>query len=109
MVDAIVADLPDPALRDVYLRGASVLLPAPRAPSERRVARERFGGLTARERQVAARIARGLTNRQIADELVVGERTVEGYVSSILDRLGFSSRAQVAAWAVEHGLAASDA
>jgi DNA-binding NarL/FixJ family response regulator len=48
-------------------------------------------------------IGRGLTNRAIADELVIGERTVEGYVSGILTRLGFTSRTQIAAWAVTRG------
>ena len=60
--------------------------------------------LTPREREVAALIADGLTNREIAARLVVAERTAEGHVQSILNRLGFSSRAQIAVWAVEHGL-----
>ena len=64
-----------------------------------------FGGLTEREREVAALIARGKSNRAIADELVVGERTVGTHVENILSKLGFSSRAQIAAWAVEKGLA----
>ena len=43
-----------------------------------------------------------------AYQLVVGERTVETYVSSILNKLGYTSRAQIAAWAVTRGLATSD-
>jgi non-specific serine/threonine protein kinase len=56
---------------------------------------------------VAIRIAEGKSNRIIAEEMVVTERTVEGYVSNILGRLGFTSRAQVAAWAVQKGLSHS--
>jgi DNA-binding CsgD family transcriptional regulator/tetratricopeptide (TPR) repeat protein len=56
--------------------------------------------LTAREREVAALVAEGLTNRQIADRLVVSERTAEYHVEQIRNKLGFRSRAQVAAWVV---------
>jgi DNA-binding CsgD family transcriptional regulator/tetratricopeptide (TPR) repeat protein len=62
------------------------------------------GRLTIRERQVTALVTLGKTNREIADELVVSERTVEGHVNSILTKLGFRSRAQISAWAVERGL-----
>jgi predicted ATPase/DNA-binding CsgD family transcriptional regulator len=61
--------------------------------------------LSRREREVASRIAQGRSNRQIASELVVTERTVEGHVSNILYKLGFHSRAQISAWVVETGLA----
>jgi non-specific serine/threonine protein kinase len=50
-------------------------------------------------------VTRGLSNRQIAQELVVTERTAEGHVGHTLARLGFRSRAQLAAWAVAQGLA----
>jgi non-specific serine/threonine protein kinase len=60
--------------------------------------------LSPREQQVAALLAEGLTNRQIAERLVVTERTVGAHIEHILDKLGFASRHQVAAWAVENGL-----
>ena len=63
--------------------------------------------LTSREREVAALVARGLTNREIAAALVVTERTAETHVQNILNKLGFTSRTQVAAWAVEQGLGRS--
>jgi non-specific serine/threonine protein kinase len=63
-----------------------------------------LGDLTRRERDVALLIAEGKSNREIADALVISERTVEGHVSNILSKLGFRSRAQVAAWVVEHTL-----
>ena len=62
------------------------------------------GGLTRREREVAALLAAGLSNRLVAQRLVLSERTVEDHVSNILGKLGFTSRAHIAAWAVEHGL-----
>jgi len=57
--------------------------------------------LTAREREVVALVARGQTNREIAATLVISERTADAHVQNILNKLGFSSRAQIAAWAVE--------
>jgi non-specific serine/threonine protein kinase len=63
------------------------------------------GPLTRREQQVAALIADGLTDRQIAERLVLSRGTVGQHVVHILDKLGFRSRAQVAAWAAERGLA----
>ena len=56
------------------------------------------GGLSAREREVAMRIHRGMSNREIAEELVLSVRTVDTHVQRILSKLGFSSRAQIAAW-----------
>jgi len=56
--------------------------------------------LTARQTEIAALVAQGWSNRQIADELVISERTAESHVERIRRRLGFRSRAQVAAWYV---------
>ncbi|WP_231569645.1 response regulator transcription factor [Prescottella defluvii] len=56
------------------------------------------GELTARQLQVAALVAEGLTNRQIARRLGIEERSAEGHVERIRLRLGVTSRAQVAAW-----------
>jgi non-specific serine/threonine protein kinase len=57
--------------------------------------------LTRRERDVAELIARGKTNRAIARELGIGERTVEGYVAAALAKLGFASRTRLAGWVIE--------
>jgi predicted ATPase/DNA-binding CsgD family transcriptional regulator len=62
------------------------------------------GGLTRRERDVAALIAAGHTNRQIATELVITEGTAENYVQRILGKLGFNNRAQIAVWAIQNGV-----
>ena len=58
--------------------------------------------LTRREREVARLIAEGKSNHEIADALVIAERTVEGHVSNILSKLGFRSRAQIAVWVIEN-------
>lgn len=60
--------------------------------------------LTAREREIAGLVALGLTNRQIADELVISSATVDRHVANILVKLGAHSRTQIAAWAVSEGL-----
>jgi non-specific serine/threonine protein kinase len=57
--------------------------------------------LTKRERQVADLVAEGLTNKAIANRLVISQRTVQGHVEHILTKLGFNSRTQIAAWMVE--------
>ena len=54
--------------------------------------------LTRREREIASLMARGLTNRQIATELVISEHTAATHVRKILKKLGLRSRAQVASW-----------
>jgi len=58
--------------------------------------------LTRREWEVAALVSRGHSNRLIAEHLVLSERTVDTHVSHILRKLGLISRAQIAAWVVEH-------
>ncbi|WP_418960160.1 ATP-binding protein [Streptomyces tritici] len=63
--------------------------------------------LTPRERQVAALLAEGLSNKEIAARLVVSTRTAETHVDHILGKLGFTSRAQVAAWSAAQGLTPS--
>jgi DNA-binding NarL/FixJ family response regulator len=85
-----------------------LLVPPTPVPTPARAAKQRYGGLTTREREVARLIARGLSNRAIADRLVLAERTVESYVGNVLSKLGFTSRTQIAAWAVEIGLTTGD-
>ena len=99
------------AIRSVHLGNLS--LPGPlasawmrglRAPPASRPAPD---ALTRRERDVLRGIARGLTNREIARELQIGVNTVRTHVSSILGKLGLSSRTQAARYALERGLISS--
>lgn len=60
--------------------------------------------LTPREREVAALVAEGLSNAQIARRLVITPGTVANHVAHIMRVLGMENRVQVAVWAVEHGL-----
>jgi len=65
---------------------------------------QKVAELTPRQREVAALVASGRTNRQIARELGISEKTTEIHVRNLMARLGTSSRAGVAAWAVAHGI-----
>ena len=62
--------------------------------------------LSRREREVAVLIASGLTNREIAEQLFLSERTVEGHVARILTKLDFRTRTQIATWVSLGGAAA---
>jgi predicted ATPase/DNA-binding CsgD family transcriptional regulator len=61
------------------------------------------GPLSKREREVALLVARGQTNRQVARQLVIAERTVEGHLERIRGKLGVHTRTQIAVWVVERG------
>jgi DNA-binding NarL/FixJ family response regulator len=60
--------------------------------------------LTNREQEVLAHLARGLTNRQIADALMISEKTVSVHISNVLSKLGLASRTQAALYAARIGL-----
>jgi non-specific serine/threonine protein kinase len=66
--------------------------------------KDKSDDLTQREREVAALIARGKANGEIARELVLSKRTVEKHIANILSKLGYTSRAQIICWAIDHGL-----
>lgn len=104
-IQELADSIPEGALRENFVQQALAMLPPIPAASPRQVAKQGFGGLTARERQVAGLIAQGKSNREVAIELVLSERTVEKHVANIFSKLGFASRAQVAVWAVARGLA----
>ncbi|HLJ66244.1 MAG TPA: alpha/beta fold hydrolase [Chloroflexota bacterium] len=69
------------------------------------IARRSAGPLSQREQEVATLVSLGLSNRQIAEDLVIAESTAERHVANILNKLGYHSRAQIAAWAVEQARA----
>jgi DNA-binding NarL/FixJ family response regulator len=82
----------DPAIARRLL---SVLGPAPKHTA---------GGLTARELDVLRLVGKGMANKEIAAALVLSERTVRTHVSSVLGKLGLTSRTQAALWAAREGL-----
>jgi predicted ATPase/DNA-binding CsgD family transcriptional regulator len=60
--------------------------------------------LTVRESEVAVLVARGMTNKEIAAALRISERTVDAHLEHMLNKLGYHSRAEIAAWAARHDL-----
>jgi len=101
VVTELAASIPDEALRANFSRQAGALV----SPLSRRAEkRKEVGGLTAREREVVVLLAQGSSNRDIAAALGVSERTVDTHVGNVLNKLGFNSRVQIAAWAVAQGL-----
>jgi DNA-binding NarL/FixJ family response regulator len=69
---------------------------------------EKHPPLTARELDVLALVAKGRSNRQIAKELSIAERTAQAYISSMLAKLQITSRTQAALWALRHGIVPLD-
>lgn len=66
--------------------------------------RRKLDELTARESEIATLIAQGLSNGEIADELVLSKRTIEKHISNIRSKLAFTKRSQIVRWAIEIGL-----
>ena len=97
-------DLAQRAARTATALGMRVLQTRAEAVIDDLTAAKGLVLLSRREREVAALVARGLTNREIARTLFLSERTAENHVQHILTKLGFGARAQIAAWAVSEGL-----
>lgn len=90
LTETLVESLPDAAQQEAFRRRAETAFPVLRRPSPH--------VLTPREQAVAELVARGLRDKAIAKALGIGERTAETHVSHILAKLGFRTRAQIAAW-----------
>lgn len=104
LVGRLAANIGDAALSNTLLKAAAASTRRVAIESPRRTAKAAFDGLTARERAVAAQIAQGRSNREIAAALILSERTVESHIANILGKLGATSRAQIAVWVVTKGL-----
>lgn len=102
--DTLVSGLDESTLVAAFRVGVDLLAPPPPERTGAQAAKAAHGGLTRRERETAALVAQGKSNRVIARSLGIGERTVEGYVAAALAKLGVPSRAQIAVWAVDQGL-----
>ncbi len=77
---------------------AAAQRPPPASESTAMMARRNGAPLSQRELEIAALVARGMTNRQIAQQLVISRRTADRHVSNILNKLGFATRSQISAW-----------
>lgn len=97
-IDALAANMADAQARAEFVARAMALLPHALALTPLQIAKHANDGLTARERDVAALVADGLTNREIAGTLSISQRTAGVHVGNILAKLGFDNRAQIAAW-----------
>jgi DNA-binding CsgD family transcriptional regulator/tetratricopeptide (TPR) repeat protein len=97
LIDELVFNAPVNQLCDGLLNTKTTL---PKSPSvlRRRLRSPTQGALSAREREVAALVALGHSNREIAAEHFIGERTVEAHITNILHKLGFRSRVQIATY-----------
>jgi DNA-binding CsgD family transcriptional regulator len=104
IADELAARIPDEERRETFRNAVNAAAPAPARPTQRQAAKAAYGGLTRRQREVAQLVANGKSNRAIARLLGIGERTAEDHVADALAKLGFSSRAQLAAWTVQNGL-----
>ena len=104
LVEELAADIVDESVRDAFLTETVKLFPAARPPTKLRAAKQAFGGLTQREREIVQLIAEGRSNAEIAAALVLSKRTVETHISSILGKLSVTSRAHIVTWSVTHGL-----
>ncbi|MBA3871481.1 MAG: AAA family ATPase [Anaerolineae bacterium] len=108
IIESLAASISNDSLKTGFLQGATALIPAVPALSPHQITQKQFDGLTPREREIAVQIIYGKSNRSIAEQLFISDRTVESHISSIFSKLGFTSRAQIAVWAVEKGLHVKD-
>jgi len=104
IIEELAANIPDKSLQEHFLASATAMIPHTHPLSLLRATKQALSGLTPREREVATLIGQGKSNREIADRLVVSERTVETHVRNVLTKLDFTSRSRIAAWAVKKGL-----
>jgi DNA-binding NarL/FixJ family response regulator len=99
LIESLTLEVPDGELRASFRQAALGQLPPPRLAARRRALKREFGGLTPREREIAALVGQARSNRDIAAALVLSERTVEKHVSNILAKLALDNRVQLVAWA----------
>jgi DNA-binding CsgD family transcriptional regulator len=105
VIEGMAASLDETELREHFVEAALASLPKEQPLTPRQSAKYAFGGLSEREREIALLVAQGRSNRELAEALVISQRTVEAHLGRLYAKLGFSTRAQLAAWVVEKGLA----
>jgi DNA-binding CsgD family transcriptional regulator/tetratricopeptide (TPR) repeat protein len=93
------------SLREHFVQTALHTLPTEKPLLSRRTMAEKCDGLTEREIEVLRSVAQGLTDAQVAEQLVISHRTVHSHLNSIYSKLGISSRSAATRYAIEHDLA----
>lgn len=104
LIHELAGNFSDSNRREQFLNFALSQLPPAPTLTSLRARKENMDGLTGREVEVATLIQQGKSDREIGELLSLSKRTVSTHVSNILTKLDFSTRAQIAAWAVTKGL-----
>jgi DNA-binding NarL/FixJ family response regulator len=104
VIKELAADVPGEPLCAHFLSQAMAMLPQKRSLKPGSAARQAYGGLTAREVQVLRLLASGLTDAQIAEQLVLSLHTVHAHLRTIYSKLGVTSRSAATRYAFEHQL-----
>jgi DNA-binding CsgD family transcriptional regulator len=105
IITRLADTIDDPALREHFLQATLQTFPAEKSLSSRQIVVEKYDGLTEREVEVLRSVAQGLTDAQVAEQLVISPRTVHSHLNSIYSKLGISSRSAATRYAIEHDLA----
>ncbi len=105
IIQQLTQRIPDPTLQQTFQHATTAILPRSFSEPANQLGTSGTISLTKREREIAKLIAQGHTSREIAATLVLGERTIETHISNILGKLNMSSRRDIAAWAIQVGLA----
>ncbi len=105
IIAKLAATIDETALREHFLQAALQSFPVEKPQSARRAAAEKYNGLTEREIEVLRAVAQGLTDAQVAERLVISQRTVHSHLNSIYSKLGITSRSAATRYAIEHNLA----
>ena len=101
LIEETAASLPNEEWRAALLQSLDVQSWLASTGRQRTRVTSAPGGLTGRELDVTRCIALGMTNKEIARNLFIAEKTVESHVSACLAKLGFTSRSRLAVWAAE--------
>jgi len=105
IIDVLARTIDQTYLREHFVETALQNLPSEKPLLSRRATAEKFGGLTEREIEVLRAVAQGLTDIQVAEQLVISHRTVHSHLNSIYSKLGITSRSAATRYAIEHDLA----
>ncbi len=103
-ITSLAASLDVEQQRVRFSQAALATLPREQALTPRQAAKQTFGGLSEREREIVLLLLEGKTKREIATAFTISRSTVSTHIGHIYDKLGISTRAQLATWAADKGL-----